>query len=413
MAKKKKPSQVDLSLIDAVDRRDVKTVRKALAEGADPNVSTTVNEPELFYPVLLDAADKGDLAMVKLLLDAGADINLRSNYDFSALTVAVDGGHLPVVKLLLDRGGEATPLFGMDDPRWSFTLLTSALNLADSAPPPSLKLVRVLLEAGVDPNQPDGYGQTPLMLAAHSGKMPLVKVLLDAGADPMRDGGVGLFAVDMSDAQGHAAISKLLRKKGSPTPEVAATARVKALGSIVGGKLQKRVKPRAAAWLKARAAKPDAIDALEKRLAVALPIDLRAWLALYGGGKGEGPLFVGHDGLWLEDIVTHWEGQQPLVEARPIRRPVELKKTQKQVRWTWWSPRWVPFARSLRGDFLVVDLDPGAGGQVGQVLRWSPKTGPSLPVAASFKALLASFAQDLDFDSWRYSGGVLTNTDRG
>ena len=411
MAKKKKLTQADMALIQAVEKKDAKAVRRALADGADPNVNTMSHEPGLFYPVLLNAADQGDLASVKLLLDAGANINLRSNYDFSALSVAVSSGHLSVVALLLARGGEATGLFHADEPRWAFTLLTTALTLADSAPPPSLKMVRMLLEAGVDPNQPNGYGQTPLMLAAQGGKLPIVKALLDAGADPARDGGVGLFAVDMADAEGHEAISKLLRRKVGPTPLEAATARVKYFWSRVGAWLQEKAKPRHAQWKKARGATQEAIDALEKTLGVTLPLDFRGHLSLYGEGKGPGLLYFQHDGLWLPDIAKLWEAQQPLVGAKPARKPAVLKKSQKQVRWTWWSPKWVPFARSAQGGYCVIDLDPGARGHVGQVLHWSPETGPSLPVAPSFKAFMEGYVRDLDSGLCRYADNVLSKTE--
>ena len=46
------------------------------------------------------------------------------------------------------------------------------------------EMVKVLLEAGADPNARDGDSETPLHHAARSGNAEIVRLLLDAGADP-------------------------------------------------------------------------------------------------------------------------------------------------------------------------------------------------------------------------------------
>ena len=40
------------------------------------------------------------------------------------------------------------------------------------------------LRAGQDPNEMEEHGYTPLLVSANKGRSDLVRILLDAGADP-------------------------------------------------------------------------------------------------------------------------------------------------------------------------------------------------------------------------------------
>jgi ankyrin repeat protein len=107
---------------------------------------------------LLEAAGKGDGAAVARLLAAGADPN------------ATVPGRTP--------SGEA--------------FQTTALAVA--AGYGRLEAARVLLDAGADPDRANGYGGTPLMLAAANGDPEVLRLLLgrgaalDAGTDPRTRG---------------------------------------------------------------------------------------------------------------------------------------------------------------------------------------------------------------------------------
>jgi ankyrin repeat protein len=91
---------------------------------------------------LLIAACKGEIAMIRQLLDAGAAVDARS----TAMNI--------------------TPLMG-------------AANTENAAP-----LVRLLLEAGADPNAAGRNGAGALARAILGGDVDAARMLLDAGADP-------------------------------------------------------------------------------------------------------------------------------------------------------------------------------------------------------------------------------------
>ena len=83
---------------------DLATMKRALAEGADPNTKN----PESGSPLLADAALMGRTEIVALLLEHGADINARGKDGGTALHAAAFLGRAETVKLLLDRGADTT-----------------------------------------------------------------------------------------------------------------------------------------------------------------------------------------------------------------------------------------------------------------------------------------------------------------
>eukprot|EP00439_Symbiodinium_sp_Y106_P036611 s763_g4.t1 len=91
----------------------------------------------------------------------------------------------------------------------------------------SLKIARLLLEAGADKDKQDREGHTALMLAAESGHAEIVRLLLEAGAhkdlseeDPDGD---ALTALVLAARNGHVEIARLLLEAGDnedlPNPD--------------------------------------------------------------------------------------------------------------------------------------------------------------------------------------------------
>jgi ankyrin repeat protein len=187
----------------------------------------------------LDPARAGGLtAVARLLLDAGADpagsIRGPRGGVWTPLRCAVAGAANPaIVRLLLERG--AVPddhdlylaCFGDDDHESLRLLLASSPDVrqttALSAPVSTgdTEAVRMLLEAGADPNRPlprdDGEPAWPALYAAIQAGCPaeLVELLLSHGGDPDTAGPDGRSPYRLATSLGRADLTALLRRHGA------------------------------------------------------------------------------------------------------------------------------------------------------------------------------------------------------
>ena len=100
------------------------------------------------------------IAMIQLLLRYNADPNLASlelNQGYSWTPLMSADNNAPVLQLLLNTGADANQRGSNGE-----TVLTQFLQWQR----PKRAPVEVLLKGGANPNAGDGYGNTPLMLAA-------------------------------------------------------------------------------------------------------------------------------------------------------------------------------------------------------------------------------------------------------
>ena len=92
------------SLINAVDRGDIVSVRKYIDGGGDPNISNLFGSNALFF-----AVDKGHKDIVELLLEKGAKTNV-SCMGSTPLHQAVAIKDLDIVKMLVEHGADINAL---------------------------------------------------------------------------------------------------------------------------------------------------------------------------------------------------------------------------------------------------------------------------------------------------------------
>ena len=100
------------SLSEAAFTGDIPAMKRALADGADPNTK----DPQSGSRVLALAALMGHTEVVALLLEHGADINARSQDGGTALHAAAFLGRAETVKLLLEKGADTTLRNNMRSP---------------------------------------------------------------------------------------------------------------------------------------------------------------------------------------------------------------------------------------------------------------------------------------------------------
>jgi hypothetical protein len=136
-------------------------IAKLLDAGADPNalINSTPRarmrdgSPRIVYATaLMRAAFSGDIDLVKLLIAHGADPHIQSRDRETSLMAACGTGFIN----------------GYHKQR---------------TPAERLGVVKLLIDLGEDVNAADGYGITPLMVAANLGDAAIVQYLIDKGAD--------------------------------------------------------------------------------------------------------------------------------------------------------------------------------------------------------------------------------------
>lgn len=216
-------------LIRACESGQRPIVEALLAAGAKVNDKAPKEEGGGGETPLMLVAEKQDHVLVQKLLQAGADSKTLSARKYSAAfyatsakekpeTLAILGDlvaagapltgeelHSPAyrrelesVRLLIKLGCPVNTVFRFGEeygPKKGSTPLTVAVafNANDLGAPElgiesteknCLPLVKSLLQAGADPNQPDGKGLSPLHHAVQRKDLALAEILVGAGGDP-------------------------------------------------------------------------------------------------------------------------------------------------------------------------------------------------------------------------------------
>ena len=210
------------ALTAAITSGDVETVRALLAD--DPQLASARDANGL--PVILlalfhqqrgaadalleaqrelgilEAAAAGRAERVKELLEADPEArHARTPEGFTTLGLAAFLGGPAVVALLLAAG--ADPDDDADNP-------SRVRPVHAAAAARDVESLRLLLEAGADPNVPQQGGFTPLHAAAHADHEEMARLLLEHGADPAAQTEDGRDAAKIAADDGSARVASLL-----------------------------------------------------------------------------------------------------------------------------------------------------------------------------------------------------------
>jgi len=176
----------------AVKRDDADAVRSLLGRGFDPD---TVDPTGLsgLYLAMREPSPKVAAALIDW---PKTNVEIRTPQDESPLMMAALKGHLELARKLIARGADVNK--------------TGWAPLHYAATNGHLAIMELLLEhhAYIDAESPNGT--TPLMMAAHYGSTAGVRLLLDAGADPNLKNQLGLSAIDFAHRAGRADVAGLI-----------------------------------------------------------------------------------------------------------------------------------------------------------------------------------------------------------
>jgi ankyrin repeat protein len=200
-------SVIDERLLAATAAGDLDGIRRALADGADPDardaggtpavmVATIARQPDALSLLLdaeadVDAQDasldnpflyagrEGLLDILRLANEAGADPSITNRYGGVAVIPASERGHVEIVRYLLTE----TDVDVDHVNRLGWTALLEAILLSDGGPRHQA-IVALLIEHGADVDLADGEGVRPLAHARARDQGEIVELLERAGATP-------------------------------------------------------------------------------------------------------------------------------------------------------------------------------------------------------------------------------------
>lgn len=188
-----------------IERNDVSSTRKALAEG-EFNANTFNHEgfSALYLALREPAPEVADI----LIEDPRTKLNLENAWGENALMMAALRGLLPQAIRMMELGAE------VNKKGWA------PLHYAASSG--HLPMIKLLLDnyAYIDAQSPTG--ETPLMMAAARGTPAAVRMLLEAEADPNLKNKKRQTAIAMAMERGNTDTAKIIRdwllRGGKPAP---------------------------------------------------------------------------------------------------------------------------------------------------------------------------------------------------
>jgi uncharacterized protein len=163
-------AQLDQDLIAAAKANDVPLVAELIGRGGNVNTKDAIQDSAFLY-----AGAEGFNEVLRLTLDAGADVASTNRYGGTALIPASEHGHVETVQILIAAG---VPVNHVNNLGW--TAMQEAI-LLNNGGPRQQEVVRLLLEAGADPNIRDPEGRTALQNAERLGFAEIAALIRGRG----------------------------------------------------------------------------------------------------------------------------------------------------------------------------------------------------------------------------------------
>lgn len=145
------------------------------------------------------------------------------------------------------------------------------------------------------------------------------------------------------------------------------------------------------------AADPERVAELDRRVGAALPAAFQDYLTTANGQNALGVergLYAMNRFLSVDEILAMMDLMESLfADEEPLEHIAE-NKVQPVV----WDRLWVPFAAFDDSPRLILDLNPGKRGGLGQILHWFPGVdleADDIVIALDFAGFSAALMRDL------------------
>jgi len=191
----------------AVKRKDL-MMTKLLLQDREVLAAPGLITPQHSRALAEDTIDNEDNTIIKMLIESGVISHGLHGGLHSALVAASEKGKEALVRMFVDKRG---PYYAGDDAIFSCQALLKAVSNKHE------KIVRILLESGVDANVSDEYDNTGLhhLARAEEGNEAIVRMLLDNGIDIDAENKSNETALCIACRRGHDATVRMLLEHGA------------------------------------------------------------------------------------------------------------------------------------------------------------------------------------------------------
>lgn len=232
-----KANELNPMLLNVCKQGDIELVQLFIDNGADKNYIDKSIEGAGNTPLML-ASTNNHLEIVKILIDNDADLNLQNSHKCTPLWSASMHGHIDMVKLLLENGANPNIQIGEDKMTVLFSVagkrfdendiyVTTKRNLDSNDI--TLRVARVLLQNGANPNILNIHESNVLNLSARIGDIEMMKLLLDYGAKLDIQENTGLTPLMAASHANQLEACKLLIEYGANVNQTSSTQSATAL----------------------------------------------------------------------------------------------------------------------------------------------------------------------------------------
>ena len=144
---------------------------------------------------LLKAVERGNISLIRSLIQNGADVNKTLN-NKDLIFYAIQHQNVDTTRLLIEAGADLNKKYKNQ----SVLIFAIDFEVIDED---NLNMISLLIEAGVNVNEQDHDGTSPLMFAISKDHIDIVRLLIHAGADPnaIDNEGQDIFSYYESDDQ--------------------------------------------------------------------------------------------------------------------------------------------------------------------------------------------------------------------